>query len=211
MRTVVGIATHEGRIQSLPKTIASLRNQCDEIFVYDNSKNKDYSSHAKFYILHQLTEPVYFFSCDDDLIYPPDYVETLRKAIEKHKCIVTAHGRILVSGQNSYYHGRHICFRHNAECADDVILDTAGTGVTAFRTDYFNPVELYKYPTPRMADLAFSLEAAKQEKKIICIKHPYNWVKSLNLKGIASSYSKEKRRDESKQVEVMNQIIALKQ
>jgi len=144
------------------------------------------------------------------LIYPENYVEEMIQAIKTHKCIVTTHGRILVEGQKSYYHGKHLSFRHNSEVPNDVTLDTCGTGVTAFRTDYFNPVELYQYPVKNCSDLAFSLEAIKQNKKIICIKHPFNWIKSLNLKGIASSHNKKNRKDESHQIELMNQIIELK-
>lgn len=211
MRIIVGIATQESREQHLPKVVKSLINQCDEIRIYNNSKNPfDYSSHAKFYSLQHFKEPVYFFSCDDDLIYPVDYIEKMIEAIEKHKCIVTAHGRILIEGQKSYYHGKHLCFRHNFDVPDDIVLDTAGTGVTAFRTDYFNPTDIYQYPVKNCSDLAFSLQAAKEGKKIICIKHPFNWVKSLNLKGIASSHSKQMRKDESHQIELMNQIIELK-
>lgn len=209
MKIIVGIATQNKRAEALKQAIDSLKFQCDEIFIYNNDKNRfDYTSHAKFYQLQFLQRPVYFFSCDDDLIYPPDYVEKMKTGIKKHNCIVTAHGRILVQ-ENKYYKGKHICFKHCGSVPEDVIIDTAGTGCTAFRTDYFNPVDLYKFKYPRMSDLAFSLEAKKQGKKIVCINHPHNWIKSLHLNGIMQSNMK-KGADESRQVELMKQIIELK-
>jgi hypothetical protein len=176
MKVIVGIATTDERTSQLKKTINSLYNQVDKICVYNNSKNKiDYTDNGKFYILKQYTEPIYYFSCDDDIIYPSNYIKHTIEQIEKYKCIVTYHGRILKGLDLNYYIG-HKVFNCKYTTLKDERIDVCGTGVTAFRTDYFNPIEIYKSEYKRMSDLVFSLEAINQGKNIMQLKHNQNWL-----------------------------------
>jgi len=163
LKITANIATYKPRIDSgsLEQTIDSLIKQVDRIFIYVNSgeipKDKwikkyntdcimtisggdDLTDNGKFYRLEKdfSKDPEYFFTCDDDLIYPPDYVSKTIEAIEKYGCIITHHGRQL-QGTFLDYYTMHKTFR----CLNDVhsaeIVDVCGTGVTAFRTDYFHP------------------------------------------------------------------------
>lgn len=89
----------------------------------------------------------------------------------------------------------------------DVSIDVPGTGVMAFRTDYFKPESLYKSDYKRMVDLVFALETKKARKKIICIKHARNWLKSVYLRDSISVRMSKKGADESKQIELMKLIL----
>ncbi len=182
MRVVVGIATMPGREHNLKIAMESLNSQSDEIRVYDNGKEPiDLTDNGKFRFLSDYDEPVYYFSCDDDLIYPSDYVAKSIFAIEKHGCIITYHGRYLLGRDRNYYTG-HKGYRCLADVDGDHEIDVAGTGVTAFRTDYFNPTQIYKSEYKKMSDVVFSLEAAVQMKRIMLIGHKNNWI--LDQKGI---------------------------
>ena len=48
----------------------------------------------------------YVFTCDDDLVYPPDYVESMMGYLEEldDKTILTCHGRVMMPRpvKNSY-------------------------------------------------------------------------------------------------------------
>ena len=209
MKVVVGIATTGTRDESLAKTIDSLKGQVDEIRIYDNSKERiDLTDNGKFYFLAYYKDPVYYFSCDDDIIYPPDYVYKTIEAIEKHKCIVTYHGRILRGLNRNYYRG-HSSFACLHNYPQTMELDVAGTGVTAFRTDYFNPTEIYKADEKRMSDLVFSLEAAKQGKKIIHIGHEAKWIRYIEQPKGTTIYEQEVN-SQTKQIELANKIWLIK-
>jgi glycosyltransferase involved in cell wall biosynthesis len=209
MRVIIGMATFNGR--DISNTVESLENQTvkNEIWIYDNVKNKvDLTDNGKFYALTLIDEPCYYFTCDDDLIYPPDYIERTIEAIENHKCIVSYHGRILRGLNRSYYRG-HTALRCLDTFPQDIEIDVCGTGVTAFRTDYFNPIGLHNSEDKRMSDLVFSLEAAKKGKKIMHIGHQAKWIQYVPQPKGTTIYEMENK-NESRQIEIANAIWNIK-
>jgi hypothetical protein len=204
MKIIVGMATTNHRARFAETAVESLVDQADEIIVYNNSNEAhDYTDNAKFHALTLFNEPVYYFSCDDDILYPSDYVSTMVEAIERTGTIVTHHGRELLGLDRNYYRG-HQGFRCLDENKTEQIIDVAGTGVTAFRTDYFNPTEIYKATDKRMSDLVFSLAAAKQGKQITILKHSKNWLKDLRVPQGLSIHFMERRN--TRQNELANEI-----
>jgi hypothetical protein len=175
MKRVVGIATIPGREENLKAALKSLRGQYDEIYIYDNGKLLDLSDNGKFYGLAEQSDPCYFFSCDDSILYPEDYIEETIKNIKEHGCIITYHGRSLTGIGRDYYR-EHISFHYKNPIAFDMIMDVAGTGVTGFGTDYFNPVGITSSVFRNMSDLVFSLIAAEEKKKIILPAHRGDWI-----------------------------------
>jgi len=208
LKIIVGIATFKGRENALKKVVESLQNQCDKIVIYNNEINEDIADNGKFYGLAMIKEPCYYFTCDDDLEYPSNYIKSMIQAIERTGTIVTHHGRILQGLDRSYYRG-HKAFRclgsNNIECT----IDVPGTGVTAFRTDYFNPNELHKSKDKRMSDIIFGLEAAKQRKKITLLKHDQGWINQLPIDNATSIHSTEHKKEE-RQIELSNKIWNLR-
>ena len=207
MKVIVAIATFNNR--NLDRTLASLENQAHEIRIYNNeTRDLNLTDNGKFYFLDEYKEPVYYFTCDDDLIYPPDYVHRTILAIEKYKCIVTYHGRKLRGLNRSYYRG-HTALRCLDTQPQDMELDVCGTGVTAFRTDYFNPRTLWASEDKRMSDLVFSLEAAKQGKKIMHIGHQAKWIRYVEQPKGTTIYELENK-NEGRQIEIANEIFLLR-
>jgi len=207
----IGVATFKGREQSLKRTLISLNNQTrkpTKIFVYDNEVNENITDNGKFEPLNRITEECYYFSVDDDLIYSPYYIERTIQAIEEYKCIVTYHGRILNGLDLNYFKGHQSfhCLKPNKVTT---ILDVAGTGVTAFKTSYFNPVDLYLCGQDRIADLTFSLEAKKQGKTIMLLKHPDQFIKQQPINQATSCYFSEVK-NPSRQNKLANEIFLLK-
>jgi hypothetical protein len=204
MKIIVGMATTNERAKFAETAVESLVHQADEIIVYNNSNEaRDYTDNAKFYALTLFNEPIYYFSCDDDILYPSDYVSTMVEAIERTKTIVTHHGRELLGLDRNYYRG-HKGFRCLDKNNTEQIIDVAGTGVTAFRTDYFNPIEIYKATDKRMSDLLFSLEAAKQGKQITILKHSKNWLKDLRVpQGLSINFMERRN---TRQNQLANEI-----
>lgn len=204
------MATYDGpgRDRSILKAIESLKGHGALLYVYDNSKHLlNLTDNGKFYGLTKLKEPCYYFSCDDDLIYPVNYIPDMIEKIKEHKCIVSHHGRTLTREGVPYYKG-HKSFRCLGDVLYDEVIDVPGTGVTAFDTSYFNPVDLWKSPDLKMSDLVFALEAAKQNKKIVVLKHKMGYIKhgDINLKDTIWSQEQGNKR----QTEIADEILRLK-
>lgn len=208
---VVGMATYDGpgRAKSLIHAINSLRGHGAKVFLYDNTTQKlNLTDNGKFFGLTKLYgTPCYYFSADDDLIYPPTYIPDMIQKINEHKCIVTHHGRKLVREGANYYKG-HKSFRCLGDVAADEVIDVPGTGVTAFDTSYFNPTEIWKSPDQKMSDLVFALEAAKQNKKIMVLKHSTGYFKHSEINLQHTIYHAEQ--GNKRQTEIADEIIRIK-
>lgn len=209
MKVIFNIATQPGREQCLRKTLNSLKNQpIDEINIYDNGNAKvDLTDNGKFHFLQFYDEPIYYLTGDDDIIYPYDYISMLIHTINKHNCIISYHGRVLNPSEDRYYKGKHKGIGMVKETYKDIELDVCSTGVMGFRTDYFNPTEIYKSEFKKMSDLVFALEAAKHGKKIISPQKPRKWI---NMQPVSGIYYEFKNKPETQQVKLMKEIIKLK-
>jgi len=207
MKVVAGIATYGDRREYLLETIRSLGPQTDEIWVYDNNQRFNLTDKGKFIGLKSAKEPVYYFSCDDDLIYPEDYVKSTIEQIEIFQCIVCYHGRKLKEKDVNYYSG-HYGFPFNKSLSRHQVIDVAGTGVCAFRTDYFNPLSILDSPLQRMSDVVFSLEAAKEKKRIMVLAHNGDWITQQPVPQSETIMHNEKDRCET-QTQIANEILEL--
>jgi glycosyltransferase involved in cell wall biosynthesis len=203
---IVGIATFKGREELLKRTIESLDGQVDKIIIYDNELNTDLTDNGKFYGLTLQKKACYYFSCDDDIIYPSNYIQHTIQAIEKYNCIVTYHGRKLKGKGLEYYHG-HDAYSAFKNVSQDMQIDIAGTGVTAFKTSYFNPIDLINSQYKKMSDVIFSLEAKKQNKKILMLTHGQEWIKEQRTK---INIHTEQIKNSQTQTKLCDEILRLK-
>jgi hypothetical protein len=213
MNILIGMATTEERYKHAQRVIKNLSNQGASIHLQVNSEDIDYTDLGKYaglYIAHQKNElPDIYLTCDDDIVYPKNYVKRMVEAIEEHKCIVTYHGRKLTGIGKDYYNS-HIRFGCLNEVDDNVFIDVAGTGVTGFATEYFNPFYLLNEPQKCMADLVFSLAAAKQDKQIKLLKHAKNMFKDLKIKKELTIFEQFNGKETPEQNELADQIYTLK-
>ena len=185
------LATIKSRRYTLQGVIDSLKDQVDTVRVYANDyvpevkdaevyTGEDYTDNSKFYWLPK-SEGIYL-SCDDDLIYPPDYVETILEGMRKYPgCWITFHGRKLLGYGLDYYRG-HLVYRCLGDVAGDYELDVPGTGVSAFNTKDFK-FDMREWEYKRMSDIMAGQEIAKRKKKIICLSHKAGWIKHLENKS----------------------------
>jgi hypothetical protein len=208
MRVIAAIATFDGRQEYLKKAVASLAHQVDEIRIYDNQVRPiDLTDNGKFFFLQEYKEPVYYFSCDDDLLYPPTYIQDMVEAIERTSGIVTHHGRYL-RGKGLRYYSGHKAYRCLNENRTETRIHVAGTGVTGFRTDYFNPVDIWQSEDKCMSDLVFSVEAARQGKKITVLKHEHGYIKYLDVPLSQTIFGTHRNKD-TRQSELADLILTL--
>ena len=203
------LATFPDRIHILPKMVASIIDQVDELRIffndmkrvdkkylkplYDNPKIKLVTDHAKdltdngkfFFIPPPDSDDEIYFMLDDDLLYPKDYVKKTIEFMAKYpNTIITYHGRKLKGKGLSYYRG-HEAFRCLGNVHSDKIIDVCGTGVSAFDTYYFKPnAKILSYSLrQKMSDLVFSLEVAREGMEIMLCNHKLEWFGYLNPKN----------------------------
>lgn len=217
MVITANLATIEARKYTLQGVIDSLKDQVDTVRVYGNDytpevegdnvevyTGPDYTDNAKFFWL-PISKGIYL-SCDDDIIYPPDYVETILRAFKKYpNTWLTFHGRKLKGLNLPYYTGHHTyqCLR---DVDGDYQIDVPGTGVSAFHTDLikFDPLTWKDY---RMSDLMVGLELAKRDIRTICLGHKMFWIKSAQSHLKQSIHIREQRN--TRQNELANVIYEL--
>lgn len=186
---VCGIASIPSRFSQLITTVNSLLPQVDKI----NLSLNNYTAipqeliHPKIEIeitqgtdeqKFRKVEGDIFLSCDDDLIFPYNYVATLRLAFEDYPhSILTFHGRSFdILPINSYYKSKSRRYRCLDKVAQDMPVQIGGTGCMAFKPLNFL-VTLKDFQYTCMADIQIALKAKREGKKIICLAHESDWIK----------------------------------
>lgn len=228
MKTTANIATQPGRVEQLARMIWSIKDQFDQINVYLNDFGKlgtpgclrrekinvvhgsDIADNGKFYFLKYAKTGEFYFTLDDDIIYPKNYVAKTLENLEKHKGkIVTYHGRKL-KGIGLDYYNNHEVFTFNGMVTRDQKVDVAGTGVTAFEiTDTYHPTHLYRSPHLKMSDLTFSLDAAQCAKDIIVCEHGYGWFEAMKTENGIAQYFVDGKISTKVQNEIADEIFNL--
>ena len=178
--TTAMIASIPDRENMLRKTVESLRPQVDHIRValndYDHvpdflSKgefiilNNEKGDAGKFYFADKLSG--YLFSCDDDLIYPPNYISYMIAGVDKYRSACTLHGKTY----DRPVFAQPICtYQCLCEVLSDGRVDVGGTGVMAWHSDFLS-ISYDDFKSKNMADLWFSKRCKEQDVKIMCMAH----------------------------------------
>lgn len=194
---MVGIASIPGRERALEQTLAALAPQVDQIFLSLNG----HAVAPRFVrqapnVTATLREPNggdaekfaavdnwdgWVVTCDDDVLYPPDYVSTLIAGIERH-------GRRHMAG---FHGGRTLGFNGRAQAAthkqirclgelaaDDLDVNVLGTGALGFHTAHV-PVWRDVFRTPNMADVYMATHARTLGIPMVALAHEAGWMQAL--------------------------------
>ena len=214
-QVTASLASIPGRRAALQKVVAALLPQVDALNVYLNASPAvegadldpaflrhpkitversqdtaygDQGDAGKFYWANDVLG--FHFVVDDDLTYPPNYVQTLIDGIERHgrKAVVGLHGVILQAPFKTY------CRRGSRQVLhylDQVVQDTPthilGTGVLAYHTDTIRVLR-EDFKEPNMADIWLGLLGQKQNVPFICLAHSENWMGYLEGTAPGSLY-----------------------
>jgi len=193
----VSLASIPPRQQELRSVVGSLLPQTDKVNVYlDGYKTVPrFLRHPKVEVVTSAEEPGLGDSgkflwditgrvspgvslhCDDDILYPKDYVRTMvRRLLQFHRACVGVHGSILKDGVTNYRRDRVTA--HFLETTGDMWCHVLGTGVLAHRVGV---PALYRgdFPVANMADVWFALAAQRQEVPMLLIRHESTWLQLL--------------------------------
>ncbi len=130
-------------------------------------------------------------TCDDDLLYPDDYVHTLVSGLDRHghDRIVGFHGG-LTDGWREHPHGaanvkRIACLgelRH-----DDTDVNVLGTGVMAYDARH-TPLWRSLFRSANMADVYLACHAHRFGIPMVALAHEAGWLGNLEPAGGATIY-----------------------
>ena len=188
--------------KDVPIFLKQLEFHTDKLNYY--AMNNSTGDAAKFFQVEKVKG--YFFSCDDDIQYPPDYVRVMIAKLQQYdnKIILTNHGRVMNEKPvSSIYTDRKSTHHTFMEVKEDTEVDIGGTGVMAFHTDYFKPI--YKhFLRANMADIWIAKFAKEQGLKIIVNPHHDRWLIPLDLNPNLSSIWKSKYGKDKLETEIYN-------
>ena len=213
LERVATIATMPSRIEGLEKALNSMLPQVDRVFVYldnftsvpgflnDSPKISvfraeevgNYHSSSRFLALGQ--SPCVLFPFDDDIIYPPDYAETLVSVLGAigGRTMVGVHGRIFKPPHKSYI--RDAVMTHFAtSLPQNIHVHELGAGTCAFLSGQLN-FNVAQWPSTDMDDLLLAIEAQKRSIRRIVIKRTANWLQPIAENQPDSLWSKTKQDD----------------
>ena len=211
-RVTASLASIPDREKALRKTVNSLLPQVDKLNVYLNGYSQvphwlqderievarsqqhgDRGDAGKFFWADDI-EGVHF-TCDDDIVYPRDYVRKTLLGLEKYhwRCAVSHHGRVLPPNTMQYYKG-HTRFWHCGQQSEGGFANVLGTGVLAYHTDYVK-VSREDFKEANMADLWFGLLCQQQKAACVCLPHEAAWLKIQPI--VKTIYSASQAKDGS--------------
>lgn len=203
-KVCVSLCSIPSRVNFLETTLKSLEKQVDLIFLYldkydsvpqfilDNKKisikrsqdeDIDYRDNAKFLAFNELKEKgqdFYYFTCDDDIEYPHDYVHTMIRALKHfdNKVIAGVHG-VIVEEKPVKYFKRRFTYNFELDSLQNFrLVNNLGTGTVAFHSTVFSKIDPRIWSRGGMVDIFFSIECLKKSIPMVCIPRHADWLHS---------------------------------
>jgi GR25 family glycosyltransferase involved in LPS biosynthesis len=196
--SIAGMASIPGRNENLQKCVNSLVHQVDELRIFLNgyesipswlksienvkiftSQEYDDLGDAGKFFTYDSSDCDYYFSVDDDILYPENYVSTLIQQAEKFGCPVGVHGSLFVFPYKGYYEksGRYVHhFKDSNKAAKRVHV--LGTGTLCIPKKIVPKIPKFLYPN--MADIWFAEYCVHNQIPLICVPREFGWLNSLD-------------------------------
>jgi len=209
-RTLAALASIPARAHFLPQALGSLRAQFDLVHVYLNGYKKvpdavreladewvldpeNNGAERKFWWADR--RDVVYFTCDDDIVYPADYAQTMLAALDAagRDHIVTGHGRV--------YLGKPIAIHDTKPGSVGMFhlrvdnprpINHGGTGCMAWDASRVHVPS--RWQLKNIADMQLAVWAHRHEVPMMLVAHQAHWFKPLLLidpRGIYKSSQRE--------------------
>ncbi|RIY35583.1 glycosyltransferase family 2 protein [Psittacicella gerlachiana] len=169
--------------KQIPSFIKELGERAQVILCKD--KSQSLRDNGKFILLEQLLargEDAYYFTCDDDIVYPLDYVNTLlhKLAHYQDQAVVGVHGVIIPSSIQKYFSSQRLVYNFYKGLEQDRAVNILGTGTLAFRVSKFKEFKLSNFATPGMVDIYFAIYCKEQGMLQVAVQRYAHWLSEDN-------------------------------
>jgi SAM-dependent methyltransferase len=189
----VSMASIPSREETLKKVVWNLLHYVDHVNIYLNGythvpvflghpkitvarsqDHGDLGDAGKFFWADSVRG--YHLTCDDDILYPPDYVSTMVAGIEYYKrgVVVSFHASVLLSPFESYIKSRK-SLRFGRYLAEHTPAHVLGTGVLGYHTSTLR-VSRHDFKAPNMADIWLAGLGQNQQVPFVCLQHRGDWL-----------------------------------
>jgi hypothetical protein len=228
MQRVAAIATLADRVKTFQRVLPVIHSQVDHVFIYldgyssppdflaDFDRVTVYRAEAignlhcssRFLCLQELSTPAVVVIVDDDIIYPPDYVDRLSYFLQQldGRAIVGVHGRIFMPPHESY--ARHVATIHfTDQLATGRHVHELGIGTCAFVSTNFD-VDPRGWGQTTMDDIIVAVEAQRRGLPRIAVSRDAGWLKPFPEPQLDTLW-KRTLRDDSEQTRRMRTLLSL--
>lgn len=199
---ICSLCSVPGRETSLARAVGRLIDQVDQMFVYldkyaevpdflqrekisvfrSDDFSIDYRDNAKFLHFNDLKQrfgDFYFFTCDDDIIYPFDYVRTMLASLETFSdgVVVGLHGAMVEERPQSYFGKRTLLHFEKDDIFRHEPVNILGTGTTAFHSSLFPSIDVDSWGSGGMVDIVFASLTKRTGIPMVSICRHAGWMK----------------------------------
>lgn len=166
------------RYDELPGFLAEFSNQ---LTVWRSQQHPGLRDNAKLLPLGSLAAPCYYFTCDDDIVYPPDYVHCLVKRLEAYqrRVVLGVHGVLLPEQPSGYFSGFRKVFNFEHPLENDQLVNVLGTGTVALHTSLCPGLDLRQFRTSGMLDLWLATWCKTQGVPMVAIARHGRWLQEM--------------------------------
>lgn len=201
---IVFMATYPGGFKTVGNAIKSILNQSrkvDKIVLHVNSDSppkdlpednrvdvrlslENHADNGKFKYMKEFEG--YFFTVDDDISYPPDYVERLIQYVDHFgkSSIIGVHGAVFPVGPpvSRWAEYRELRRTHTFTTANASFtkVNCLGTGTIAFHSQIGIP-NFEEFDTLRMVDLHIAVWAQKNNIRMYSCPRRKNWLTEFDI------------------------------
>lgn len=141
-------------------------------------------SELRFFNYDNCNNDSYYFTIDDDIIYPKDYSEKLINVIKtnNNNVVCCVHGSDIDLNLKSNYYKNKITYNFKNKLEENKIVMIPGVGTSCF---YCNKVKinLLDFEVSNMSDVYISSFLYNQKIPIISIKRNNMWLMPIPTKG----------------------------
>lgn len=205
-KIIAGMASISERKEILPEVIGKILPQVDHLFIYLNGYHEvpsflinekvtvfmskyhgDIAARGKFYNVDNVDKTAYYFSLDDDFLYPENYVERMIASLKKYNgnVIVTVHGSVFGDPLNWYFERTKV-FGSKEKLNTDKFVNLVGTATFACDLEKF-PLSFSDFYPSTMCDLQVSIKARQREIPAVAIRRRKGWLKTIKNDPAASA------------------------
>lgn len=168
----------------VPKWLINMSWHFKDLLVeIGNDEIGNYHGAGKFFWTEQLLDHVYI-TVDDDIKYPPDYVDKMISALERHpKSIVGVHGIRIRKPIQGYYRSRQV-WMYSLALKSDSRMHCLGTGTLAFRPkEFLIRSSNFSMEAPQMCDIVVGKRGQELGVPLWCVSRPHRWLTDIPNSG----------------------------
>ena len=143
----------------------------------------------------EITSKNPYYTTDDDIIYPPDYVEKMLNFYNSFaifNCIVGIHGCIYIDAFDGDQSKRKV-FSFTQGLLRPRVVNQLGTGTVFLKADQL-PSLKYMDGSQRFVDVRFSRYMLENEIGMICVPREKNWLREVSsgsMEGLWNTFTKK--------------------